>query len=238
MWTAHGGLVTTDTSFLLSQLFADSYPNTARARKRWESFYGPRYHGAMSKSEKASSRALFELPRRDGFSPVLHYCDKDHEAAVALTTRLLRRALKNTAEYFRDEQPCGVLVLVPFQASAGRAFPDWSGIAREACRRVDVRFIDYSNDEDDIRRQTYSGDEVRISTFHSAKGIEGLHVLVLGFDELANTAPADVERGTNNLGHIVLSRSQYDTDVVCLDRSDMKRKEIEFLEMLIQVVGN
>jgi hypothetical protein len=229
---------TTDTSFLLSQLFVDSYPNVTHARKRWNEFYGPHYHGAKCIAKGESGDAtLFELPRRHGRAPELHFCKPGHEEVVQMVSDLLHKAIKNTSDLFRDDQPCGVLILVPFQEQERTGFPNWNAIAREACQSCNLRFIDYSNDKDDIRRRAYSGDEVRISTFHSSKGIEGLHVLVLGFDALSDVAPSNVKRGTNNLGYIVLSRSQYDTDVVCLDR-DVLRQETEFLGSAIQIVGN
>lgn len=229
---------TTDTSFLLSQLFVDSYPNVAHARNRWNQFYGPHYAGAKHIARGGSDNAtLFELPRRHGRAPELHFCKPSHEEAVQMTADLLRKAVNNTSNLFRDDQPCGVLILVPFQEREKTRFPNWNAVAREACQSCNLRFIDYSNDEDDIRRRAYSGDEVRISTFHSSKGIEGLHVIVLGFDALSDVAPSDVKRGTNNLGYIVLSRSQYDTDVVCLDRNVL-HQETKFLESAIEIVGN
>jgi hypothetical protein len=229
---------TTDTSFLLSQLFVDSYPDPMHARSRWDTFYGPRYHGAKEKTKKGpDSEAMFELARRQGHAPELHYCEAEYPQIVGLVSSLLRKAVQRTALQFREDQPCGVLILVPFQERDGARTPNWNAVARDACLACDFRFIDYSSDEDDIRRRAYSGDEVRISTFHSAKGIEGLHVIVLGFDCLSDVAPTNIGRGVNNLGYVVLSRSQYDTDVVMLGREQPRREAI-FLENAIQIVGN
>jgi hypothetical protein len=171
----------------------------------------------------------------------MHYAEPSYGDALELVTQLVTAGLKKTAIYYREDQPCGLLILVPFQEGSPpqKVGPlNWNGIARDACRACDLRFVDYSDHRDDNRRRGYAGDEVRISTFHSAKGIEGLHVIVLGFDCLAEAAPRTVNRGVNNLGYIVLSRSQYDTDVVCVKRDFSRRQEAEFLEEVIQVVGN
>jgi len=227
---------TTDTTFLISQLFADSYPSVSAARSRWEKTYGPGYRAARSRAERlAGGMRRFELPRVGGHAPRLHFCEPSQDDALRVTTILVRNAIAGTAKRFREDQPCGVLILVPFQKEMAL---DWRAVARDSCAACDLRYIDYSLDVGDRRRQAYRPDEVRICTFHSSKGIEGLHVIVLGYDSLGDAAPSDIKEGVNHLGYIVLSRSQYDTDIVCVRRDGQPRHEVEFLRSLMEIVGN
>lgn len=82
----------------------------------------------------------------------------------------------------------------------------------------------------------YAPDEVRICTFHSCRGIEGLHSIVLGFDSLVEAAQEQNWK-VQNLGYIALSRSLYDTDIVYIEAPQYERKEIAFLKGILEIVG-
>ena len=103
-----------------------------------------------------------------------------------------------------DEYPVDLLILVP---SHGSQEQRWAVEALETLPDG-TEYIDLTRD--DNRRRIARRDEVRLCTFHSARGIEGTRVVALGFEciqELAEKSSTDFV----NLGYIVLSRSLFDT---------------------------
>jgi hypothetical protein len=154
-------------------------------------------------------------------------------------TEYVQKGYEKVKEYYREDEPSNVLILVPFKNKAPRndyhLSYDWSEIARTACRNLQLRYIDYSDESQ--RRRAYAGDEVRICTFHSSRGIEGLHSIVLGFDSLAEAAD-DADWRVGHLAYITLSRSVYDTDILYIESNKLsERGEIRFLKGIIEIVG-
>jgi len=109
-------------------------------------------------------------------------------------------------------------------------------VAKKACEKVGLPYIDYTDEQQ--KREVYTPNEVRIATFQSCRGIEGLHSIVLGFEGLAASAQRNSQR-IRNLGYIVLSRSVFDTDILYFepDTSVFRNTEVEFLKSILDVSG-
>lgn len=109
-----------------------------------------------------------------------------------------------------NAHPVGILVLVPDGGSSTYA---WVRLALEKAtsKRPGVSFIDYTVDK--ARRGVAKSEEIRLCTFHSARGLEGERVLIFGLENIESLA-----RNTNvkpeNLGFIALSRGIYRTAIV------------------------
>jgi hypothetical protein len=233
---------TTDTTFLICQLFVEKYPNLESAQDFWDKTLRPAYEKAKKKiaeKDPLHQPALpgYDLPRRGGFAPHLIPLKSQPQADIIIrVTDILKKGYEATKQYYLEEEPSNVLLLVPFKEQPTHKSPyryDWAHIARSACQNLSLRFIDYSDENQ--RRRAYAGDEVRICTFHSSRGVEGLHSIVLGFDLLAEAA--GVEWKIENLGYVVLSRSVYDTDVVYIEDNLAERSEIKFLKGIVEITG-
>lgn len=116
-------------------------------------------------------------------------------------------------EQMRESQnmaPVNLLVLVP---SEGGAQARW---VRQALKSVvedcpGVSFIDYVEEKN--RRTPALNQEIRFSTFHSSRGLEGEHVLIFGLEEIERIA-LQAQAKPENLGFICLSRGIFKTTVV------------------------
>jgi hypothetical protein len=237
---------TTDATFLLSQLFMETYPDLSAAENYWQKKLKPAYEKEKEKllKTKKSNKQLslleteFELPRQGGYQPrLIPLTVRSEDEVVTEVTNFLRTGYNKTKEYYREDEPSNVLVLVPFKKNESpqeiTPLYDWGRIARTACQNLNLRFIDYSDEQQ--RRKAYAGDEVRICTFNSSRGIEGLHSIILGFDSLAEAAGEDWR--VENLGYITLSRSVYDTDIIYVENPLVERREIKFLKGIIEITG-
>src|SRR5438445_12872881 len=95
---------------------------------------------------------------------------EQRECMVSEYVRLLRQQLDRLAG---DERPLDLLILVPSVEGMEQAW------ALEALNKLGVPFIDYTADVN--RRDIAQPEMVRLCTFHSARGIEGVRVVVFGF---------------------------------------------------------
>jgi hypothetical protein len=236
---------TTDTTFLISQLFMLTYPDLKAAERKWEEHLKPAHEKAKKMADKRDARQspLFdfdiELSRGGGYAHKLVPLPPLSESEIIRhVTEYLKKGYEKVKEYYREDEPSNLLILVPFKNNPlrndYRLLYDWSEIARTACLNLQLRYIDYSDEWQ--RRRAYAGDEVRICTFHSSRGIEGLHSIVLGFDSLAEAAD-DADWRIGNLAYITLSRSVYDTDILYIENTLSEREEIRFLKGIIEIVG-
>jgi hypothetical protein len=231
---------TTDTTFLISQLFMMSYPSLDDAEERWDKHLRLAYEKAKSSQKSSASLELpgFELPRRGGYAPRLVRLKPTSQEEISLqVTGYLQSGYERTKKYYFEDYPSNVLILVPYRGNPPPDNPyqyDWAEIARTACTNLKLRFIDYTQDE--LRRRAYAGDEVRICTYHSSRGVEGLHSIVLGFNSLSGAA-SEIDWRVENLGYIALSRSVFDTDVLYVGNEVSEPLEVEFLRGVIEIVG-
>ncbi len=231
---------TSNETFIISQLFVESQLDWNTACVTWLIKLSPHYNRIKEKPGQAAEMELPDLPRQ-GRAPKLWCVNamswfKDSPSMremglVNWLTNLIVSRLKQLRVL--SGQPSDLLILIPFEDETkyGTQF-NWLKIARKACEQAEAQYIDYTIDE--VRRVQYYPSEVRISTFHSARGVEGLHVIVLGFELLARAALHHSWR-IPHLGYIVLSRSVYDTDIVYF--RPVGNQEVWLLEEIIRMTG-
>lgn len=87
----------------------------------------------------------------------------------------------------------------------------------------DIDLIDYTVDSN--RRYIASINQIRVSTFHSARGIEAHRVLLFGFEKIGHKNKGVI---INSLGYISLSRSLFELLIVV--RDSQNSNFIRFLE--------
>ena len=106
--------------------------------------------------------------------------------------------------------PVAILVLVPTEQG------QHADIAREAfslLKREDdsVSYIDYTDETK--RRSVASTNDIRLCTFHSARGLEGEIVVIFGLETIESLAEKTHVK-PENLGFIALSRGLFSTIIV------------------------
>lgn len=106
--------------------------------------------------------------------------------------------------------PNGLLILVPDSQSTVHL---WVKTALEkACNASDdISYIDYTDDIS--RRSSAMNNEIRLCTFHSARGLEGERVLIFGLENIAEFARKTSTKA-ENLAFIVLSRGIFKTTAI------------------------
>lgn len=75
---------------------------------------------------------------------------------------------------------------------------------------------------------THAPTQVRVVTYHSSRGLEGLRSIILGFEHLVEAARLDDLRASN-LGYIALTRSAFETEVFD-DQTSGSLVHIDFLK--------
>jgi len=138
---------------------------------------------------------------------------------VSEYVRLLRQQLDRLAG---DERPLDLLILVPSVEGMEQAW------ALEALNKLGVPFIDYTADVN--RRDIAQPEMVRLCTFHSARGIEGVRVVVFGFERIEQVSD-QVGVDFAKLGYIALSRSLF--ELVIAVRKGIGTNVIRFLEAVL-----
>lgn len=109
-----------------------------------------------------------------------------------------------------NHDPVGLLVLVP--AHDGLHARSARIALKRLCSNLEsVGFIDYTRDSS--RRASPSQHEIRLCTFHSARGLEGERVVVFGMESLQTLAEA-TKSDPKNLAFIALSRGLFATTIV------------------------
>jgi hypothetical protein len=106
--------------------------------------------------------------------------------------------------------PNGLLVLVPDKSSSVHT---WVLRALQAVIKVhpEISYIDYTDEA--ARRSSAQNNEIRLCTFHSARGLEGEKVIIFGLETIAGFANKTNTR-PENLGFIALSRGIFKTIAV------------------------
>jgi len=164
----------------------------------------------------------FEFEREAGRFPILKYLNyselqSNQESDPFLRNQAERDLEISQATSFIDEQlrelrsedrPMDLLILVPKPTCREL------DVVREALKGLRQPFFDLTDEE--LRRQPVPPDHVRVSTFHSARGIEGVRVLIFGFEKIEALAQG-TGTAAENLAYIVLSRAQFETVLVIRD---------------------
>jgi len=118
-----------------------------------------------------------------------------------------KRIIKGQLDQLRpDERHLDLLILVPKQKCLERTW------ALEAIKDLEVSYIDYT--DEDCRRYIAQPDMVRLCTFHSARGVEGTRVIILGIERLEDLSQ-EVGVSLNNLGYVTLSRAVFEC-LICV----------------------
>lgn len=134
-------------------------------------------------------------------------------AQLELVSDEYAEIIGNEIDSLREDinaHPVGMLVLVPDGSSAAYAWV-LEALKKATSKRHGVSFIDYTVDK--AKRGSARSEEIRLCTFHSARGLEGERVLIFGLEQIDALA-----RSTNvkpeNLGFIALSRGVFRTAAV------------------------
>ncbi len=186
---------------------------------------GPTVRRFADKKVKGQ-QLLFDFAREEGNPPSLVYINEDKLVGISDTdsffpsaqfdcmaeeySRIIKEQLERLAG---DERPMDLLVLVPSLEGMER---NW---AIAALQRSSSSFIDYTDETQ--RRDIAHPEMIRLCTFHSARGLEGMRVLVFGFERIENVAD-QVNTDFANLGYIVLSRSLFECVIAVRKMSNSK----------------
>jgi hypothetical protein len=181
---------------------------------------------------------LFDRP--EGQPPELRYLDDSklnelnpasalfaHEQH-ALMSQEYRRVIEQQLEALRsnaDERPMDLLILVPGEDSHQHVW------VRGALDQLgpEIEYIDYAVPEN--RRRLARPTMIRICTFHSARGIEGTRVLVLGLEQIEKAANKE-DTDVHNLAYIVLSRALFES-VIAIRRIPRLTRVATFVESIL-----
>lgn len=217
----------------LRRTFRNTRPANQFAQTFYEAALDPAHVPAVVQRFKTTSPAQYDLfERNEGgwpqltllIQPALDYdnahrpefADEKAELMAREYERLVRQELERLRE---DERPMDLLVLVPGPVDVER------GWAAAALARIG-EFTDYTDDKN--RRVIASPDKIRLCTFKSARGLEGMRVLIFGVERMARLASHDDE--LKSLGYVILSRSLFETVVVV---QGFDQKVAPFLEAAI-----
>lgn len=127
--------------------------------------------------------------------------------------------------------PINLLILVPtpegLHSRAARKALD------DLCTDEGIEYLDYTREE--CRRASASQNQIRLCTFHSARGLEGEYVIVFGLETVERVADASKAQ-PQNLAFIALSRGLFSTTIA--PRSSPRNAVHELCERIMQSLRN
>jgi hypothetical protein len=141
-----------------------------------------------------------------------------------------RQIIQEQIRYLDERhRPIDLLLLVPSEKCVeARA-------ARSALEELGQEFADLTDES--LRRTIVPATSVRLCTFHSARGIEGHRVVVLGLSHLPQLCERIRLDKPENLLYVILSRAVFETTIVV--RSDESNDDIViFMEEVIDHLIN
>ena len=144
---------------------------------------------------------------------------EQNEVMTAEYQRLIESEMESLQE---NENPIDLLLLVPSEKGCETKW------ARAALTKAGVNFIDYT--KKDNRRDIAGVEQVRLCTFHSARGIEGARVLIFGLESIEHLAKS-LGIALNNLGYITLSRSSIETKIAMRKTVNTEVKKFLYAEI-------
>lgn len=159
-----------------------------------------------------------ELSKED--PSTVFYAEQQGELLARGFSDLIRSELRSLED---AERPIDLLILVPDERGPEAV------AAREALGRVGQEYFDLTDDA--ARRAVVPSTAVRLCTFHSARGIEGNRVLILGFARLKRLSDA-LQIPAEHLAYIVLSRSVFET-VISVQSDEWNREPVVFMQEAI-----
>lgn len=197
----------------------------------------------FSKDRNISTQLDFEFDRETGLPPRLTWVDdqiKDEDPSSIIYNALQSDKISSRYEGIIREQleqlkanefPIDLLLLVP--TSKGNTVE--RDLVVDALKRIivnppehieEIGFIDYTLDGN--RRHICGKNQIRLCTFHSARGIEAHRVVIFGFERIEKIVKDDL---LNKLGYITLSRSLF--DLIIAVRTSCKGIVIDFVEEIL-----
>ena len=195
--------------FLVAKAFHDCWPD--------------KYHrigGIFRAGQDKSNQAELSFDRKDGEQPryiTLPVDSAEFENGGQFQDEIVADSfasvLEGTFNRLDDDpnlDPVGLLVLVPetegLHCRAARI------VLEKICEARGVSFIDYT--KENSRRSSARQDQARLCTFHSARGLEGEHVVVFGFERLEHLSEKS-DAPPENIAFVVLSRGVFSSTIVC-----------------------
>jgi len=162
------------------------------------------------------------------------------ETQSEVMIREYKEIIDNELEMLKneDQSPMDLLVLVPSENSMER---DWALEAiKKATDAKENGFIDLTDGSN--RRCIPTTDMVRLCTFHSSRGIEGLRVVIFGLEQLEricrsgrkNQSPEETREMMRRLGYVILSRALLHCTIVM--NPDVSSKTGDFIQVLFKEV--
>lgn len=212
----------TKNVFLTAHLFYTTFPNVNDVEKKY-----------LEISRKKGPQAEIEFDRPSGGNCELFFIDDSllptldspfyaDDQEVLMSNAYYDFIVREYQNLTDHDAPIDLLVLVP---STSSVWTTWAKSALEQFRKI--KGVDYADLTDDVhRRDVVETDQIRLCTFHSSRGLEGVRVLVFGFEQIENLAKK-LNFDCKNLGFIVLSRSVFSTTLVLQNTSSRCRQLIE-----------
>lgn len=195
--------------FLVAKAFHDCWPDKFQHLR-----------SVFEQGSKSSKQGDFSFDRKDGEQPryvTLPVNASEFDDAGRYQDSIVAESFAPVLEgAFRrlDEDstldPVGLLILVPeaegLHCRAARI------ALTSVCEQRGVRFIDYT--KEDTRRSSARQDQVRLCTFHSARGLEGEHVVAFGLERIENLSDKSAAP-PENIAFVALSRGVFSSTTVC-----------------------
>lgn len=128
-----------------------------------------------------------------------------------------------------EARPIDLLVLVPGAQGVERSCA-LGALKSIRAGRPAIGFIDYTDES--RRRQIAQPEDIRLSTFHSARGLEAERVVIFGLEQLANYVEPE---GLRRIGYVTLSRSVFEC-VIAVRRS-VHSDIIDFIERALAALS-
>jgi hypothetical protein len=203
----------------LRRVFRNAKPSFLVAQRYWEGRAPDEHHVVTRASIRRDSEQGVLFSADEGEGPRVLRVPDAHlwlvqraneggaEKRSSLIPTLFRQVIEEQLALLAgDDTPSELLLLVPL---ANGSVLDWVRAALAGPRPI--AYLDCVDAR--LRRACPAPDQVRLCTFHSARGIESARVLVFGFEQME-----ELEKRTGatpgNLGYVVLSRARVATTVV------------------------
>jgi superfamily I DNA/RNA helicase len=182
--------------------------------------------------EFAGHEQGIEFERAEGRYPIIERIDMrslhDEDPSSAffaeeeqgILASKYRQIIEEQIRYLDERhRPIDLLLLVPSEKCVEvRA-------ARRALDELDQDFADLTDQSS--RRDPVPSSSVRLCTFHSARGIEGHRVVILGLSHLPRLCERIGLERPENLLYVILTRAVFETTIVV--RSDESNDDIVLL---------
>ena len=216
--------------FLVAKAFYDCWP---------DKYY--QLTGIFNERSNKKKQADITFDRSEGEQPrylTLAVSNKEFEDSGQFQDEIVAETFSFVLEEaFRrldddpNLDPVGLLILVP------EAEGLHCRVARialtKACTERNISFIDYT--QENSRRASPRQDEVRLCTFHSARGLEGDHVVLFGLERIEHLTDK-TDAPTENIAFVALSRAVFSTTVVC--RANPRTRVHDLCEKIWQTMNS